>query len=367
MGYNTGKMGVAEGIALIFISAMPRMFLTTFPVIIGISGQSAWLTLLFNQLVFLIPVFMLLYIYKRMSEIKLLPICKALVGQVGAWIIHIMYSIFFMANAASLLRQYSENTLITALPSAEIQFIVGWYLVVAGFICYLGIEAVARTGYILLPFLVGGMLMVFLMLSPFYVPYHLLPWQGNGLLVIGMQGFIGAGYNLVLLIPVLLASSFQNSKTVKTTFIYGFLLTVFIKLIYGIVYIMVFGTAVGEEKSMPFFEMTRLVYFGRYIQHIESLFIILWVFFGVLSMAINLYLGLYLMVKLLKLPALRPLIPITCVFIGESAMLPSDINTVLTVDRTMIIFFDVGVYIIPLVLFLAVLIYGRRVKPCVPG
>lgn len=78
-----------------------------------------------------------------------------LVGKIGGWLIIAAYIIMFLSNSALLLRQYAEYTLITALPQVNFQFMIIWYAVTIGIVCYLGIEALCRTGYIMLP-LFGG-------------------------------------------------------------------------------------------------------------------------------------------------------------------------------------------------------------------
>jgi hypothetical protein len=134
------------------------------------------------------------------------------------------------------------------------------------------------------------------------------------------------------------------------------------------VFLIVFGVTVGQEKALPFYEMARLVYLGRFFQRVEALFIILWVIYGILAIAMNLYIGLYLYTRLFKLETMRPLIPTTVILIASLASLPTDVTAVIQLEvQAVQTVFNVGLYGIPGILFLASLWQDRRKRrkaPC---
>ena len=359
--YHIGKLGTAEGIALVFGLTVPRLFLTALAEIVGAYGQILWLSMFIYTIIPLLALFMMIYVRKSVSG-DIFTVCQQLVGKIGAWFIMVTYIGMFFANSALILRQFAEYTLITALPRVDFQLVIIWYAITAGILCYLGIEALCRTGYIMIPFLIIGIIVVFILVSPFYVVYNLAPWQGNGIMLAIQTGIRDVGFNLGLLSLAFLSSAFQNTKTVKAAAIYALGSVLALRIVFLFSYIMVFGVNAGGEKAMPFFEMTRLVYLNSYIQHIESLFIVAWVIFGILAIAGSLYIGLYLIVVLLKLPALRPIVVLGVSIVALIAMLPPDIAYTIKVDKLLITFAAVGIYIFPGILFLMALVKRKRRK-----
>ncbi len=361
--YHIGNLGIAEGIALVFGLVVSRLFLSGMANGIQENGQLYWLTMIIFTVIPLVVLFMMVYVTNRVSG-DIVAVCQQLVGKVGAWLIVVTYSGMFLGNSALILRQYAEYTLSTALPRAEFQFVIVWYAVTAGIICYLGIEALCRSGYILLPFMFSGLILILVMVSPFYVVYNLTPWQGNGIMTAVQSGMRGAGYNIGVLSLIFLSSAFQNTKTIKSVAIYALGSSLVLRVLYMLVYTMVFGVAVGGEKSMPFFELARLVYLNQYIQRIEALFILVWVIFGLLAIAGSMYVGLYLILLLLKLPALRSVVPLGSMIVANLAMLPPDIGYTIQVDQVFVQVTQIGIYLFPGILFVMTLVKKRRKKTC---
>ena len=361
--YQTGKIGIAEGIALVFGLVIPHLFLSRLADVIQVNGQLTWLTMLVFTIIPLVVLFMMVYVTNKVPG-HFVAICQQLVGTIGTWLIVLSYICMFLANSSLLLRQYAEYTLITALPQVEFQLVIVWYALTVGIMCYMGIEALCRTGYILLPFMAGGLILVLALVSPFCVVYNLTPWQGNGIMTAVQSGIHGVAFNIGVLSVIFLSSAFQNAKTMKNIALYALGGALVLRVGFALVYTMVFGVAVGSEKVMPFFELARLVYVNQYLQRIEALFIIVWVFIGLLAIASYLYIGLYLIVILLKLPTIRPLVPLGVAIIANLAMLPPDIGYTIQVDVLLLQVSQLGIYIFPGILFVMALVKQRRKKSC---
>lgn len=361
MSYQTGKMGIAEGIGLIFVITFVKVFLTLPAQSTELGAGLAWLSPFASGIPMLLSAIVLHYVYKWVSG-DMYSMAVKLVGKWGARLIMLVYSSIFFSQAAFLMRQFAENTLLTSLPNAEFSFVIVVYALAAGLLVYAGIEAIARSSYLLLPFIIGSMIAILLLLSPLYNIYYLTPWQGNGLGRILQYGLLTAGVNLGALVPVILATAFQNFRTLNLCAIFGLGSSLILKGLFCVVYLMVFGVAFGQEKTLPFFEAARLVYLSRYIQRIEAIFILLWVIVGIISIAISVYIGLYLIVRLLDLPTMSPLVPVVLLILIELAMIPGDIVTTNEWEvRLLTTYYNAGAYFIPGWLFAAAC-YRKLVK-----
>lgn len=362
MSYQPGRMGIAEGIGLTFMVMLPRVFLTSPADTIAAIRNIAWLAPLLNWLIAL-PMFYLLAWVMARHRGDLYAVSERLLGRAGAWLLAIFYATLFILDAAALLRQFAENTLLTALPATEFRIVIFWYILFAVVLVYFGIEGIARACYLLMPFVVGGVAAVILLLTPFYDAYHLVPWQGTGLLSAFQRGLALVGINIGGLLLFVLAPQFQSPATLRTALVYGGGLSAVLRTLVILCFILAFGVAQGMEKTLPFFEMSRLVYLSRYIQRIEALFIVLWVITGLLAIAINLYAALQLIARPLNLPSLRPLVPVIAIVIVNIAVIPPDLNTVVEAGNNLDPLLSAGMIGGPLLLAAAEFVKRRRKRP----
>lgn len=360
MRYRPGNMGVAEGLALVVILTFSRVFLSAPVWVIDQGGTLGWVAVSLDGLPALGALFIFCFIFKRIPG-DLISVSRSLAGTWGAWLIALYYSGFFFANAASLIRQFAENTLVTALPHANFFLILAWYGLMAAIILYIGLEPLARATYLLLPFLVMALVLVLLMLLPDYNIYNLAPWQGTGLGRVALSSLAAAGTNTGIMALAILVLSFQQLQTVKQAGIFGLGISAFLKGSSIFIFTLVFGVETGREKLLPFYEMSRLVYLSRYVQRLESVFILVWVISGILSIAASLYLGIFLLARLFELPSLRPIIGVVTIIICELAAIPPDISQAIRLDEWLLTGYgNVGIYGIPVILLLLTVWKGRK-------
>jgi spore germination protein KB len=365
MSYKPGQAGLAEGIGLVFILVVPRIFLTALAVTVTEAAQFSWISILLAGFYTFAAFSLLLFVAARL-EGDLFAICQQTLGKAGAWLVALFYLVVFWGNAALLLRLYAENALLTALPEAKFEAVILWFALAIGMLVSMGWATIMRTSYFYLPYLLIGLLVICTLLSPYYNIYRLIPWQGTGLVQGLKASILSAGYDAGVLTLIIFKPSFQSLRTVRAAAFYGLVLSVGLKMFYTIAYILTFGTIVGSEKSMPFFEMARLIYLSRYLQHIEALFILLWVIAGMLAAAASLYVALYLLVRLLDLPALRPIVPLAVATTLSLAALPGSFEDVVEIDLLFTNISLAGLFILPPILF-TVTLYNLRKKACTRG
>lgn len=364
MSYHVGKMGVSEGLALVFLATFPRVFLTRPAQTIETNAGLAWLASLLPLVFTLIPAFLLLFVFRRVKG-DLYTVTEQLLGRAMAWGISLFLIILFLSDATLLLRQFAENTLLTALPYMEFNNAILWYIVNAVILCFLGIECIARTAYIILPLGVLSLFLVMAGLIPFYDINLVGPWQGRGWGQAFQSGILISGINFGVLLLFVLGPVFQNLRTIKRAAVLGLGGSTILKSLSIFVFTMVFGVNTALEKTIPFFEMARLLYLNRYIQRVESLFIVLWLIAGIMSIAIDLYMAGYLITRMLSLTTLRPLLPSMALLITGTAMMPPDIASVIMLDTQITTrLHNAGIYGIPLLLFAVTLLRRRRSRSC---
>lgn len=359
MSYEPGKLGMAEGIALVLLSTLPPLVLSYWSMLIELTATAAWLVAILNSLIFIILFMALLFVMQRFPG-DLHSATEQLLGVWGARVITTYLFICFFAETVLMLREFSEHTLLTALPGMNISFVIAWYALWTAIAIYIGMEPLARAALFATPFVISGVILICLLLLNKFDLYNLSPWTGYDLPVILQTGIMSTGAHLCAYVLPIMASSFPTITVIRRAAILGFGLSTFVRVTTLFVYIGVFSAVVGREKVLPFFEMTRLVYINRFVQRVDSLYIILWVVLGIAAIAISLYIAVHLLTRLFNLPSPRPL-AFPLAFIGAQLALfpPNVVATIgLTVTATKTIY-TFGVFLIPVILVVACLIKGK--------
>lgn len=330
MSYKPGTMGVTEGASLAFAVGITPVFLSIWSIVLERAATGAWLTPLITGPCLLASLFALFHVMARVPG-DLFAVVEALLGVVVARLVAIYLVGCFFTTAVLQIRQFAENTLLTSLPAVDITLALGWFGLGAAAAVYAGIEPLARAAYLVLPV---GMLLLFIGLAALYDRFdihNVMPWLGSGLPVARI-GFETIGVFLATFILPILAPAFQDMRTMKKAALLGVGVATVVRSTALFVYTGVFSVAVGREKVLPFFELARLVYLNRFIQRIESFFILVWVFAGMTMIAVNLYLAAYLLARLFALPSLRPLaVPLVIVAI-QAALLVPDLTTAIEIS-----------------------------------
>jgi spore germination protein KB len=363
MSYRPGTAGLLEALSFVFIITIPRVYLSTGATVLERGGQFSWISVLLAGLYSGLGVYLLLYVFTRFPG-DLFAVSQQLLGRAGAWLIGLYYFFIFWANGVLLLRQFAENTLTTALPNMDLGLVIAFYVVFTAHLCFLSLSGIARAAGLFLWYMVVLFLAICVLLLPYYNVYHLTPWQGHGIMKGLRLSIEAAGTNIGVIALLIMAPSFQSLRTIRAATVYGLGLTVSLRAFHTIVYLMVFGLSVCVEKLLPFFEMARMVYLSRYLQHIEALLIMIWVLSGLLAIAASMYVAMYMLARLLDLPTLRPFLPLMMLLTGSLALLFESVDKVLAADAIFAYISLIGLYVIPVILFLVTLIKARN-KPCV--
>ncbi|MBP2652040.1 MAG: spore germination protein (amino acid permease) [Firmicutes bacterium] len=363
MKYEPGRMGTSEGIGLAVIMTITSIFVSSPAFILEKMGPLAWVLPLIAGTIIISSIFLLAHIFSRFPG-NLISITEQLLGKAAANVICLYYIFVFFSLAFMGLREFSENTLLIALPLVDFNTAILWYGLGAAVIVYAGIETIGRVIYLALPFIIGLILISLIATYPLWEVNYLFPWQGYGINQIAENSVGLVGMQVGVIILAIFASSFQTARTIKTAAIFGVGGICILHSVFFIVFIMVFGTKVGMERFLPLFELARLVYLNHYIQHIEAIFIFLWVIVGIVSIAASLFASLFLISRLANLATIRPLIPAITFIIVELSCLPPDVTTIIKLAAKIYLSNFFGAFILPILLFIAAIIKDRRKKSC---
>jgi spore germination protein KB len=106
MNYQSGRMGVAEGLALSFIITVPALFQSTPALLADSSGSACWMTPLLAGLVSSLLLGIQLFLIKRYPG-DLLSVAGELFGKYGAYAVGLFFFLTLFSTACVWTRQFA--------------------------------------------------------------------------------------------------------------------------------------------------------------------------------------------------------------------------------------------------------------------
>lgn len=358
-----GKFGPGEAIAMIAIFISTKVFLSLPQSMARLGDSAGWLVLLVAGSIGFLGFSLLVLLLRRFPDKTLIEATQDVVGPVLAPLFSFPYFAFFLVDTALLLRQFSETMLLTALPEMPVSIVALAFLLVIVFVCYLGLETVARLAFIAFPFLLVGPLIVILTLITYWNFDYLFPLAGSGFPGILKGGF----FSHSVVAEVLFLGVIQTAVPGRRLFRIGTLAIVFsiafltaIQLTYSLTFI----PEVTKEYILPVYQLTRLVYLGRFFQRVEVLFLLIWTISGLIAMTLGLYAATVTITRILQLPKYRPLLFSMSVILYTLALIPPDLPTTLLIQNFYFrIYAGIPAFAIPALLYIIAVIRAKGGLP----
>lgn len=320
-----GHIGYREGIALLAITLSSKVFLTCPRNLISEGQTAGWLVSLAHLLVALVAVLPGLVLLKKYPDRTLIEIAEESGGAVTGILVSLLMFFFFVFTVIIILRQFTETVIVALLPTTPISIITLFFLLGMVYPCYQGIESLSRGAWLLMPYLLIGLFGVLALVLPKANVDYILPFWGAGLPHVLKAGalkssMLGEILLVTLLNPYLRDRQKLTPVVIGSLVIYGVLFTLTV-LIYQMVFPFPSATSLGPY---PLYNMARLVYFGRFLQRVEAIFVFIWVFSLLVAMSAIFYGASVSLARGLKLPVYRPLLfPVAVLVYSLNFLVPN--------------------------------------------
>lgn len=373
MNYYTGKLGTGEGIALITMLLLPNIYLSEPSISIGLVGSSAWLLKLISGVLAAALLLGIVYFYQTYitkfhhgKVISFNTFVKGLTGRKSMMLLLLAWSLIFEVQTILTLREFTDHTLITALPMSSLLLIILLYSACITIVLLRGLEVILRTSYLLFIIGAAGIMVTILSLYSEYEFSNLLPWQGQGLSILTQSAVTDLGTWAFGIAVLVIAPNLQNIRTIRKVIYYGFGCTMVLKALLIAAIVMVFGAVVAPERALLFYEIVQSVHLSQYLQRVDAIFIMIWLTGGLISMMLMQFFSLTLLCQAFQIKDLRPIIPVATLTSAALAILPTSVAAVIQLNRYFV-YHIVSAFFILTIIVLAVgyFVKCRRDKSCV--
>ncbi|MFZ5595593.1 MAG: GerAB/ArcD/ProY family transporter [Bacillota bacterium] len=357
---SQGKFGDSEAIVLLALSNMSRIFLTFPRSMVEQCGPAAWISSIIGFIIALAQVYLFYLILKPHPGENIVDVTEKALGKIAGSAVNLIYAVFFITVAAMNTREFSEALLVSVLPRTPISIVITSLTLLGILGAHIGLESMARSARLTYPFVLAGIAILLLSLSPQWDITRLFPILGTGPVEIVNSG-IKAAFVIEILFSGIIVNSIHGpdmfGKVSSRAMLIGFAsLTVLL-----LTMLMTENWIMSQEMTLPFYTLSRLVYLGRFFQRIEAIFVIIWGFIGILKVAVTLYAAAVILAKTLKVPYYKPLLWPLALLTYVASLIPPDMPTSILIESKYISIYGwIPTAIMPLLVLLMDRFVRRR-------
>ncbi|MDN5364298.1 MAG: spore germination protein [Eubacteriales bacterium] len=320
-----GHIGAVEATILVAIYMGSKIFLTFPRDMAKLGATAAWFIPLFSMLVALLIFTFFNRLLLRFPGRNLVQVTETLLGPVAAGVATVIYFLIFFFITVVILRELAEMVKTIIMPMTPISVFIGLFLAAALFAAYQGIESLSRGAWLFFPFILLAFVLIIIGTAPFMRWENITPVLGYGPLPLLKWGLIkvalfGEGFILGLIPPYLRDQKDFSMIGYGSIILSGLTMTLTV-----FAYLLVFGMpSCIHAGAYPLYQMARLIFYGRFIQRVDVLFIFIWVFSILFTLAFSLYGGAVVLAQYFNLETYRPLLfPVSLLTYAAVFLAPS--------------------------------------------
>lgn len=336
------KFGSFECITTMFCIAFMPIFLTL-PRFSALEfGTGSFFQSIYMSIVALIFFLILYKLYKKFKNHDILDIAEYTGGKVLKYITGILIIFYVFSSVLITLSEFNEdikNVLFLEAPSAFISILFGITILISSFI---GVKGVFRASAIIAPLIFIGLITTLLSLISNIDLTNFFPVFGNGVSNTLIKGGFRFGRYESLALFLLIAPNIKNlgKTSLKAFSLINFLIILCFLLVFGII-----QYPSITENYIPLFEISRLISYGRFIERVESIIILLTLINVCIYLSFGIILVTNVIKKLFNIKYFKRIIPSIVVLLVSSNMLLSSYTDILNFRELL------NVYIAPPLLF----------------
>ncbi len=358
---SEGKIGMFEAISFISLITINKIFFTSVGGIISQNGTAAWYVTLISCITTLAVSMLVYLLLKRFPGKDLAEIYEAVTGKFIGKLLIILISAYCVFNAGSTLREFVEMIKVYNLPYTPTSLIMSSFLVVSIVISYFGLQALSRTCALCFIPTIAGLGFILLLSSNSFNFNMLNPIGGHGIVNSLKYGLSRSSAFFEFMLLAYALNAVNGHKNFKKAAMTCILLSGFVFSITLFCYLAIYGYVSGSEKTSGIFELSRSIYFNRFVQRLESIFLFIWVISSVLTTTASYYISTLLYCKAFRMKDHRPVLLPLAILVYIVAILPESMQEVSQKNIVFLRQYSLYImYLIPVVVLLIAILLEKK-------
>ena len=358
-----GNIGLKEAIALTTLVIASKILYTSPSAVINSTGTAGWYTTIISFLISLFFFFILSLLMDRFPGKNLIEIFEVVFGKIIGKFFNLLFCCYVIYYSSMGVREFLEMIKSYNLPRTPPSVILTSFLVVSLIIAYKGLEVIAKISYVVFYPILIILALILILTFPYYNIDYLKPFWGYGLKTTFPIGFLRSSAYEEFLTVFMITKSIKSTKDVKTAGFISLSLAVLIFSISLLVYTIVFGYAQASEPLSGMFELSKIIYFNRYFQRVESFFIFIWVIASLITVSLSFYISIFIYCKTFNIKNHKPILFPFAFLMYMIALIPKNISELTEINLLFIRQYSmIMIYGIPLLAFLVAIIFKKKDK-----
>lgn len=356
-----GKFGSLEAFGLVVIFLVTKIFYTSPMAIINKLGSAAWYATLISCATSLAFFWLLLILMKRFPGRDLFQIFEAVAGKIAGRALILLFALYFLYYLAVSTREFFAILKVYSLPHTPNSVIILPMLVLVTIMVYTGLEGIARVAYIWFFPIIGGLVIILVLAIPEYDWNNLYPLFGYGLGETVITGVLrSSAYDEIIILAIMI-NAIHGPENFKKVGISALLLVGVLFSIILACNLAAFQYSVAGEHLSGMYKLSRIIYYSRFIQRIEAIFLFIWVFASIISLATALYFAVSAYCRVFSINNHRPLLFSVLFIAGALCFQPENIAELIQIHVVIIRqYSSLLIYMVPLLILGLALILGRK-------
>ncbi|MGE5551248.1 MAG: GerAB/ArcD/ProY family transporter [Bacteroidota bacterium] len=323
-----GRIGTFETVMVLLFPTLGKIYLSYAADLIKENLSAAWLVVLLGCLAAAAMFIPLAALLRRFPGEDLVGIAGHSLGPFLGGLAAGFVVLFIFFGTVVTLRQIGETVVGTALPQAPLLLMTATFAAIMALTGRWGLEAAARVASLAVPYLLIGGSALLLMQLPNMKADYLAPFWGPGAGKLALNGLLRSSVLSELVLLAFIAPAVARKKIVPSG-VYLIILATIILAGTMLIGQMIFPPSVAAENTFPFYEIARSIYFGRFYQRVEFLFLLVWIVMTMFSLTVRFYFFVTAFAKIFKLPYYQPLVPLAALLtLGAALIFPDYTATV---------------------------------------
>ncbi len=328
------KIGNWEAIALILTIIINHIILELPKDIIQTTSSGAILNVVFISFVALGIIFLICNLLKKFPGLDIFDISKFLGGKWLKLIICILFLLYILFIASTLLRSFSEILKVIFFPRTPIYLIMILFFIAIFIINRLKFKAMARANLFFTVLVLLTLLFVFLGNLENFTWQRIYPILGNGAYSTFFSGlsnlYAFGGISYLYLIPPYLKSQKDYSKV---AFI-SILSSAFCLLISVSTLLFMFSPVLIKQQIFSLYLAARFIEFGRFFQRVDAVFMLIWLFSILYYLSFAFYFITSIFKKIVNLKNSKWCVSLFILFSFGIALIPKNMLEVIILESS---------------------------------
>lgn len=354
-----GHIGLLGGVLLVYAVLTAKLFVQYPTYLIRAGGPAGWQSTMVMALATLLLFLPVGALAVRFPGRGLHQIAAEVAGGFFGPLLTLLVTAYCFISLTVAVRNFAETFIATILPDTPPSVLIVASVAIAGYTSWRGLESLTRATQVLLPVILAGILVVLLGNVPRFDTSYLYPIWGYGptATVYGGLYYVGmAGETIVLLA---LAYAFRKGQDVKRAGLIGLALFGVVAVCTILVLTVVFGAPDAGQQPFAMFNLSQLIYLGRFFQRTEALLVMFWFFNVIVRVSALLHTTTITLTGVLALPYHRPLIVPVAVLAASLSFLPDDTVTLSRMQQEWLTPMGTCILLLPMLLLILAMIRGK--------